>query len=114
MPLDPGKLDRRITLQTRTTTRDDEGSAVTSFRDEAKIWAEKVSETSSEARRLLSVRSGATVVFRIRYRSNLTSEHRIYFEGRYYDIVGDPVEDTAHERHEAMLVAARYTAGGAT
>lgn len=112
MPLEPGKLDRRITIQARTNSRDDEGSPVTTFADEEVVWAEKVSETSIEARRLLSTRSGATIVFRIRYRSSLTSNHRLYFEGRYYDIVGDPIEDAEHDRREAMLVAARYTAGG--
>lgn len=114
MPINPGLLDRRITLQSRTESRDNEGSAVTTFADETQIWAQKVSENSAEARRLLATRSGAEIVFRIRYRASLTSAHRIYFDGRYYDIVGDPTEDTSHARHEAMLVAARYTAGGAT
>lgn len=113
MPLNPGALDRRITVQARTETRDDEGGTVVTYADELDLWAQKVTETSSEARRLLSIRSGAEIVFRIRWRSTLTSSHRIVFDGRTYDIVGDPVEDSAHGRHEAMLVAARYTAGGA-
>lgn len=108
--IDPGRLDRRITLQSRTTSRDGEGSAIVAFADEDTIWAQKLSETSSEGRRLLAVRAEATIVFRIRYRSSLTSQHRIYFGGRYYDIVGDPVEEGFRE---TLLVTARYTEGAA-
>lgn len=113
MPLEPGRLDRRVVIQARTETRDDEGSAVVTFADEATIWAQKVELNSREARSAGSLRAETTLLLRIRYRSSLTAKHRLYFEGKYYDVNGDPVEDTGHARREAMLVQARYTEGAA-
>lgn len=109
MPLDPGKLDRRVTVQARTSTRDAEGSAVDAFATEATIWAQKVQTTGSEARRAGSLRAETDLVLRIRYRSTLTEQHRLVFEGRTYDIVSIVEEG----RREAQVIQARFTEGAA-
>jgi SPP1 family predicted phage head-tail adaptor len=111
MPIDPGRLDRRVVIQARTNSRDDEGSAIVSYADETTVWAQKVEVNTSEARRLLAVRADASLILRIRYLASLTSQHRLYFEGKYFDVLGDPVEEG---RRETMLVTARYTEGDAT
>lgn len=104
MSINPGKMDRRIVIQVKTTTRGAAGGTVVAWADERVVWAEKVSETSTEGRRMLALRAEATVIFRIRYLSTLTTRHRIYFEGQYHDILGDPVEEG---RREMMLVTAK-------
>ncbi len=111
--MNPGLLDRRVVIQSRTESRDDEGSAVVTFAEEATIWAQKVELNSREARSAGSLRAGTTLLLRIRYRASLTAQHRLYFEGKYYDVNGDPIEDTSLGRREAMLVQGRYTEGAA-
>jgi len=102
--MNPGKLDRRLVIQTKTTTRGAAGGPVETWANSATVWAEKVSTTSSEARRALATRAEATLVLRIRYLSSLTARNRLYFEGQYWDIVGDPIEEG---RRDTMLVTAR-------
>jgi SPP1 family predicted phage head-tail adaptor len=115
--IDPAKMNRRVTIQAPTNSRDDEGSPVISFADEATIWCEKVSAAGQsgvrsqgdETRLSGSVRTTAIVVLRIRYRSTLTEQHRLYFEGRYYDVF-DIIEENLRE---TQLVHGKFTEGAA-
>jgi SPP1 family predicted phage head-tail adaptor len=111
MPFNPGRLDRRLAIQARTSTRDDQGSPLVAFATERTVWAEKVEMNSSEARSAGALRAETTLLLRIRYLSSLTSQHRLYFEGKYYDVNGDPIEDTSQGRREAMFVQGKYTEG---
>jgi SPP1 family predicted phage head-tail adaptor len=111
--MNPGRLDRRLVIQSRSTTRDDEGSPVVAFANEAEVWAQKLDLNSREARSAGSLRAETTLLLRIRYRSSLTAQHRLYFEGKYYDVNGDPIEDVSMGRRAAMLVQGRYTEGAA-
>lgn len=103
MPFSPGKANRRVTIQAKTQTRGASGGFVDTWTTAWSTWAELVSMTSSEARRLLAQRSDATIVFRMRYRSDLTALHRVYYSGKYYNILGDPVQ----EDFESVLVTCR-------
>lgn len=107
MPIAAGKLDRRITIQARTTTRGTAGSAVVSYADEATIWAERVDLTGGKLRASAALRADASQVFRIRYRPTLTEQHRIRYNGRSYDILQIDEEG----RREGMLVQARFVEG---
>lgn len=105
--MNPGRLDRKVTIQARTASRDDEGSPVVSYATEATVPCERVQMTGSEARRSAAVRADVNLTLRIRFRSTLTEQHRLVFEGRTYDIVAINEEG----RRATQLVQANFTEG---
>jgi SPP1 family predicted phage head-tail adaptor len=105
----PGKMDRRITVQARTSLNTG-GSVALSYSDKAVVSAEIVNTTSREFRSAGSLRDGATIAFRIWYLPTLTSTDRILYAGKRYNVVGDPIEEG---RKETMLVQAQYVEGRA-
>lgn len=84
-----GKLDRRVTLQSRTMTRDSMGARVESWETVAEIWAEYVQNRGSEGPAADADRWKDNQQFRIRWRSGLTAtQYRITYNGKTYDITG--------------------------
>ena len=81
-----GERDRRITIREKSTTTNAFNEEVVTWSDMVTTWA-KVSEAqggeSYEADQLTEQR---LTVFDIAYRSGITVEHRIYYNGRHYDI----------------------------
>lgn len=104
--MNPGKLDRRITIQARTTTRGASGGVVVSFADDATVWAQKVDSNGREMQAAGALRAEAELVLRIRYRSTLTTQHRIYYGGQYYDIL----QINEEGRRASQLLQARTVA----
>ena len=86
--MDPGLLNRRIMLQTKqASTRDNMGGQVVSWVDQFPAWA---SDSPLSGRELMAAQqkhAEMTSRFRIRYRSEITQEWRIAFQGRIYDIL---------------------------
>ena len=86
MPLDIGKLDRRVTIEQRTDTRDDFGEPIPAWSTLATVWAGKVSEEGSERFEGEQRHATRRVVWRIRHRTDVTEAMRILFDGDHYDI----------------------------
>ena len=86
--MNPGKLNRRLDIQTRTASKDATGSIVSNWADSAKVWAELVTQRGREAVIADSDRNQSTVQFRIRHRTITTTDHRILYQSRFYDITG--------------------------
>lgn len=85
--MNPGKMDRRITIQKRAMTRDATGSTVETWTDESRrIFAEKVKYTGSETVISDADRARDFQQWRIRYRDITPTEHRIVYQGKTYDI----------------------------
>jgi SPP1 family predicted phage head-tail adaptor len=103
MPINAGDLDRRLTIQAKTITRDSAGGAIETWTDETTVWAQKVDTTGREFRAAQATYPEVTYVFRIRYNRTLTTAHRLYFEGRYLDIL----QINEEGRRESQLVQAR-------
>lgn len=86
--MEPGRLDRRITLLRRDTTVDDWNQQVDTYTTVATIWAEvrdAGAKEREEADQKVTVRPK---VFTIRHRSDVTTMHRITYEGDTYEITG--------------------------
>ena len=81
-----GKLNKRITLQSKTTTRDAMGGMVETWTDVATIWA-AVWPTSAKTKiQAESTTMIATHRIRIRYRTSIDSTYRVKFKTRYFSI----------------------------
>ena len=86
--MEPGRLDRRITLLSRGTNTDDWNQRGTTYSSFATVWAH-VSDPGTrereEADQRVTVR---TKVFTIRYRSDVNTLTRISYDSDNYDVIG--------------------------
>jgi len=85
----PGKMDRRLTVQVRTYTRDATGGRIETWADSFDCWGELVTSKSKEAIAGDADRNIGEKTFRIRYKAGLASgTHRILYQLQFYDILG--------------------------
>ena len=84
------QLDRIITIQQRTVTRDSFGGDVVTWVDLAQVWAQFRPRSAGEQfenNANVTVASN-TAVFRIRYRADLDETMRVVHDGHEWDIEG--------------------------
>lgn len=87
--MNPGRLDRRITVQTSTETRDAGGGPKTTWATFCTLWANKAEGTGDEQVNADKREYINTVVWTCRYRADVTTKMRILDDrGNYYDILG--------------------------
>lgn len=85
--MNPGKLNRRIVLQSRVQAVDATGARVETWSTLATVWAELLAQSQRESLLADADRNQDTSTFRIRWRSGLTSEGlRVSYGGRIYDV----------------------------
>lgn len=92
-----GELDRRVQLQSATVTNDpDYNEEVLTWATYATVWAKLEHHTQrqewSEGEAFAREFAQFGMFLTIRYRSDVTSEHRVIFEGTTYEIIGKPRE----------------------
>lgn len=83
--IDPGELDRRITLQTASGAADLYGDTNTTWYDVADLWAKVEWGTGDEETDANQIAAFDKVTFTIRYRT-VTHRMRILYDSKYYDI----------------------------
>lgn len=85
--MNPGKLDRRITIQKRTLTRGDTGARVESWADDYKLWAEKLDQRAAEKILGRAEKTENILAFRVRHCDSMDSTtNRVSYRGAVYDI----------------------------
>lgn len=109
--INPGTLDRRLTLLAPLLTRTASGAAIASWVDSGAVWARKLPQGGREFIAAQGRHSELTAVFRARYRSDLAATWRMIVEGVLYIVVS--AEEVG--RREYIDIAARaLNAGGET
>ncbi len=84
-----GKMNRRLTIQVRTKTKDDTGARVESWADAFKVWGEPVKHSANEPVVADAIRTQDDRMFRIRYQSTIAAgTHRVLYNLKFYDITG--------------------------
>ena len=81
-----GQLDRRITIQSFSTTTDDFGEVVKSFTTLANVWAKVEEKRGNEGEDGNQLVATKRVEFFIRYRSDINEEMRILYNNETYKI----------------------------
>ena len=84
------QLDRIVTIQQRSATRDAFGSEVVTWADLAEVWARVTPRSAREQFENdanITVASNTTV-FRIRYRDDLDEAMRVVYDSHEWDIEG--------------------------
>jgi len=84
--MDFGRLDQRVTLQSRTTVRDALGQDTITWVDVATVWAQRINQRSAEAFQAAQVGDDDLVELHIRYRADVSTTWRLEWEGVGYDI----------------------------
>jgi SPP1 family predicted phage head-tail adaptor len=80
-------MDRRISLESVTVTRDATGGVTETWAEERRIWAEIVRQDGRESVIAGADRHNETRQFRIRHLDGLREDtHRIIYQGKTYDI----------------------------
>ena len=82
-----GKLDQRVTIQQKSTSRNSIGEEVVTWADLATVWAEAIPVRGSEFFAAAQMQQVVDVRFRIRYRAGLTGAKRLLWKTLPYDIV---------------------------
>lgn len=100
--MDPGDLNRQITIQQYAATRDTFGGEVQTWANVATVWASKAHRTSREFFAAQKTNAETTDLFIIRYRSGITPKVRVIFDGKTYDIIG--ANDPDGRRRELHLL----------
>ena len=85
--MDSGKLDQRITLQSKAVARDAMGGEIITWTDQATVWAAADVLQGREYFNAEKQQSEITIRFRIRFRSDVTSAWRVAWRAKFYDIV---------------------------
>lgn len=86
MPIDAGKLCKRITIQSRTIAQDGFGAAVSTWSDVATVWANVEPLTGVEGWQSQQVRPELSHKISIRFYPGLSSTHRLKFGSRILNI----------------------------
>jgi len=107
--MNAGRLDRRITFQSKTSTRDAVGGFVESWSNYASRWGSHrplkiTAEISGDMKDRIFYGEGDTV-FVIRYDDQINSNMRIEYDGRIYSIEG--VREFGMERQAYMEISAK-------
>ena len=86
--MEPGRLDRRILILQRSTSTDAWNQNLGSYVQVLEVWAE-VKDLGAKEREEADQRVTVNPkIFTIRYRSEVTTKHRISFDGDIYQITG--------------------------
>lgn len=89
MGISAGRLDRRITLQRYTATKDDYGHDNVTYPDIATVWASVIYGTGAERREAAQKAGSIAATFGVRKNSitsTLTVRDRISYDGGFWDI----------------------------
>jgi SPP1 family predicted phage head-tail adaptor len=95
-------LRQRITLQKKLITKDPEGIPMDIWQDIATIWAAIEPLRGREYFQAATVQSQNMIRFTIRYRKGITSEIRILYDSKFYDIQSVIDVNGCHQQLELM------------
>lgn len=102
--MNPGNLNKRITLQQQTEEQDASGQLLDNWADIATVWAAIEPLSGREFFAAQQVNSEVTTKIRIRYRDGIKAYMRIKYGERIFDIqsVIDP-----KEQHKELVLMCR-------
>ena len=112
-----GRLNRRVTLQSRTETQGSTGEVTWTWADVDTIWAAIEPIAGREYFAAQQMQSSSTTRIRIRYRHGVTAKMRVMYQEpgsptytRYYEI--DSVIHFQENRRELQLMCREREADG--
>lgn len=105
MPLPAGRLDQRITLQTKSVTRAPNGEEVVTWTDVAVLWARVEPLRGKEWFAAAQVQSAVEYRVTLRWRSAVSRDQRVLWRGTALDIVSVIDVGAGQENLELMCMS---------
>lgn len=84
--MNPGRLDRRIVIESNASTLGATGQSLNGWSTLATVWANKRDVSGTETNRGGEEVARGSTVFTIRFRSDVGPKERITYSGSTYDI----------------------------
>ena len=108
--VNPGRLDRRLTLLSPLGTRSESGARIDSWATTATVWGQWLPQGGREFTSAQARHAEATGLFRLRYRSDLTPEARLVCEGALYEVLA--ITELGRREYLELAVRSLYAASG--
>lgn len=89
--VDAGALDQRITLQAPSAAVDGLGQRAGAWTTVAEVWARAEPLRGRDFFAAAQMQAAADVKFTLRYRPDVLATWRVLWDGRPYEIVGQPI-----------------------
>lgn len=86
--MQPGRFDRKISIEHYTTTKNKFGETVKTWALFAEAWAGTKGQSSKEVFQNDQLQNINTLIFNTRFLPGITSKMRIIFEGQIFNIRG--------------------------
>jgi SPP1 family predicted phage head-tail adaptor len=103
--MEPGRLDRRITILTLSAGTDAWNQSSSVYNTLATVWAEVRDQGAKEREEADQRVTVNPKIFTIRYRSDVTTKHRISFDGDTFDITG--ITEIGRKEGQRLTAVAR-------
>jgi SPP1 family predicted phage head-tail adaptor len=103
---DPGRLNTKVVIESKTITRGTDGSETESWATVITTWAKKVTKGSKEFYAAQKNNAETTALFIIRHRSTaVTRDMRLKEGSRIYEIIGTP--DNDGNKNQWLLISCK-------
>lgn len=86
------ELNKLVTLQKKSVTRDAMGGEVVTWADQAEVWAAIEPLAARELFAAQQIHPELTVRIRIRHRADVAAEWRVKYGTRIFPIIGPPID----------------------
>jgi SPP1 family predicted phage head-tail adaptor len=100
--MEAGELRHRITIQSKTISSDSIGNQTTAWSDFITVWAKKEEKSGREYLKASQPNIERTVIFTIRYTSEIDESMQISYGDKVYDI--QAILDTEGRKRSLTLV----------
>lgn len=108
--MQPGKMDQRVKLRSRTVATDSLGQDAITWGDVATVWAQRVTQRSSEVFAAAQVSDDDVLELHIRHRTDVSTTWRLELGGVGYDIFS--VSDYGGRKNRTRLLCRRGVKDG--
>ena len=102
LSLPAGRLRHRIEIQNYEMAQDELGQPINTWAHWADVWASIEPLQGREFLAAMALQSQTTVRIRMRYRPDVTSQMRVLWGGRFYEI--ESVIEPQSRRHALQLM----------
>ena len=97
-----GKLNKRVTIKSSSTTQDSYGEQVETYTDVATVWASIEPLVGKEYYAAEQANSEVSIKVRIRYRTGINDKMIVFYGNRKLLIVSPPID--YHEQHNELIL----------
>ena len=96
-----GDLNRQITIQSETIAQDADGFPTKTWADLVTVWAAVITTGGGEFYAAQKVNAETQCLFKVRYRTDITTIMRVKYGARYFEILA--LNDVDGKREETQI-----------